>query len=371
MTSPPALRVPSAAPERIPPTERDAITTAISDLLASGPYIGGPAVADFERAFAAYVGTTYAIGVDNGSNALTIALHALELPRGGVVLVPPNDGGFAAAATQAAGLVPCVVDVDSTTGLLTVETLEAAHDSRAVAVVVTHLHGLVADMVSIAGWSGRHGLALVEDCAQAHGARRAGRHVGTFGAAATFSFYPTKNLGALGDAGAVVTDRREIADRARSLRQYGWSPRFLVADGRGRNSRLDALQAAILGARLPFLDERNAARRSVLRRYRAAAPDLAFLSTDDDVDVVHHAVVRTAHRDRLRDHLLGSGIGVDLHYPFLVQEMPGITSAEPVETPHADRLRRECLSLPCFPSMTDEEIDVVCSALRLWCAHER
>lgn len=366
MTSTPALHVPTAAPERIPPPERDAITTAITELLASGPYIGGPAVETFEHDFAEYVGTVHAIGVDNGSNALTIALHALELPRGGIVLVPPNDGGFAAAATQAAGLVPRVVDVDPGTGLLTAETLQANHDARVVAVVVTHLHGLMADMAPIAEWSDRHGLALLEDCAQAHGARRDDRHAGTYGAAATFSFYPTKNLGALGDAGAIVTDRADLADRARSLRQYGWSPRFLVADGRGRNSRLDALQAAILTARLPFLDQRNAARRSVLRRYRAAAPGLSFLRTDDATDVVHHAVVRTPDRDRLRDHLLASGVGVDVHYPFLVQEMPGVSPVEWSATPYADTLRRECLSLPCFPGLTDDEVDAVCSALSAW-----
>ena len=346
--------------------ERAAVDVAVSALLSTGPYIGGPAVSTFEDELAAYVGVAHGVGVDNGSNALTIALQALGLTRGGVILVPPNDGGFAAAATQAAGLVPGVVDVDAETGLVTADTLSASDTEGVVGVIVTHLHGILADMVPILEWCGSRGLAVVEDCAQAHGARRGGTMAGAFGDVAAFSFYPTKNLGALGDAGALVTDRPGVADRARLLRQYGWSSRFRVSDDQGRNSRLDSVQAAVLSARLPFLDTNNGRRREVGRRYRTAAPALDMLGPEDDSNVVHHAVARTRQRDGLWAHLVAAGVGVDLHYPYLVQEMPGIVLASKVATPNADVVRRECLSLPCFPGITDAEIDVVCGALREW-----
>jgi dTDP-4-amino-4,6-dideoxygalactose transaminase len=185
---------------------------------------------------------------------------------------------------------------------------------------------------------------------------------------ATFSFYPTKNLAAMGDGGAVLARDAAVIERARLLRQYGWAPRFRVVEAHGRNSRLDALQAAVLSARLPYLDANNERRRQVVRRYRAAAPGLAFLGQDDESNVAHHAVVRTPDRDSLRCHLAAAGIGADVHYPYLVQEMPGITTVSDAATPHAVTLRQECLSLPCFPGMTPDEIDATCAALGSWSA---
>ncbi|HVE25642.1 MAG TPA: DegT/DnrJ/EryC1/StrS family aminotransferase [Sporichthya sp.] len=366
MTAPVARSVPVAAPTRLAPDEHEAVRAAIDTVLSGGSLIGGRFVEQFEDTFASYVGRRHCVGVDNGSDALVLALQALGCTPGSVALVPANDGGFAAAAAQAAGLVPVSVDVDPDTGLVTAADLDRAWTPVAAVAVVTHLHGLTADIAPIVGWCHDHGLALVEDCAQAAGARRDGRHVGTFGDAATFSFYPTKNLGAFGDGGAVVTDRADIADRVRSLRQYGWGEPFRIEDGRGRNARLDALQAGVLTARLPFLDRNNARRRGIAARYRAALPSTALLGADDPSFVAHHAVVVTPARDRLREVLAAHAIAASVHYPYLIDEMPGVRLGAPAATPHAATLRDRILSLPCFPTLEDAEMDLVLTTLATW-----
>lgn len=361
------LAVPIAAPARIGADERAAVHAAVDAVLRDGPYIGGPVVERFEAEFAACVGpAAECVSVDNGSNALTIAIAALGLAPGREVLVPPNDGGFAAASVQAAGLRPVVTDVGRRSGLVGPEDVAAAWSPDVAGVVVTHLHGLVADTAGVRAWCEPRGAVVVEDCAQAHGATRGGTPVGSVGHAAAFSFYPTKNLAALGDGGAVVTGDPAVAARARLLRQYGWDRRFRVTDPLGRNSRLDAVQAAVLSARLPFLERNNARRRAVVARYQARLPRLEVLGAGDGCFVAHHAVVRVADRDRLRAALADAGIGSDVHYPHLVPDMPGIELARPKATPNAERLGTEILSLPCFPTLTEAEVDAVCDVLAGW-----
>lgn len=366
MTAPVGRSVPIAAPTRLAPDEHEAVRAAIDTVLSGGSLIGGRFVEQFEDTFATYVGRRHCVGVDNGSDALVLALQALGRPAGSVALVPANDGGFAAAAAQAAGLVPVSLDVDPDTGLVTAADLERGWTPAATAAVVTHLHGWMADIAPIVAWCHDRGVALVEDCAQAAGARREGRHVGTFGDAATFSFYPTKNLGAFGDGGAVVTDRADIADRIRSLRQYGWGETFRIVDGRGRNARLDALQAGVLTARLPFLDRNNALRREIAARYRAALPSTLFLGPDDQSFVAHHAVVVAPGRDRLREVLHAHGVATTVHYPYLIDEMPGVQLGAPAATPQAAARRDRILSLPCFPTLEDAEMALVLTALATW-----
>lgn len=362
--------VPVADPLRLAEQERRAVRAAVDDVLAGGSLVLGSRVKAFEEAFAAYLAPEgprpQVIGVGNGTDALTIALLALAPPEGSGVLVPVNDAGFAATAARAAGLVPVPTDADALTGLVDVAALEEARRPDVRVAVVTHLHGQPVDLDAILAWGRDHDVLIVEDAAQAHGAAVHGRRVGTLADAATFSFYPTKNLGALGDGGAVVLHDVEAAGRARRLRQYGWGERFRITMPHGRNSRLDALQAAVLQSRLPFLDENNTRRRSVVARYRRALEGSgAVVVGDGPGAVAHHAVVVHPERDRLAKELDRHDIGTSVHYPWLVTEMPGL-GVVPVPTPRADQGRRHQLSLPCFPTLTDAEVDTVTDVLAAW-----
>ncbi|MCU1513913.1 MAG: Glutamine--scyllo-inositol transaminase, partial [Microbacteriaceae bacterium] len=263
-------------------------------------------------------------------------------------------------------LVPLPVDLDPITLAPTPATAAAASGQRTdvVAIVVAHLHGDPLDLAALDAWRRQRGLRLIEDCAQAHGARREGRHVGHVGDAATYSFYPTKNLGAVGDAGAVVFAESEVASHARQLAQYGWDDSHSIAFARGRNSRLDPIQAAILQARLQFLDSRNARRLQILNRYRAVVRGSTFLG-DPQLGVAHHAVVRSDDRDGLARHLSAMGIRTAVHYPFVVGDMPGL-QLQDARTPVARTLAGHILSLPCTPELTEDEILRVESALAGW-----
>ncbi|WP_392543806.1 DegT/DnrJ/EryC1/StrS family aminotransferase [Oryzobacter telluris] len=358
--------IPVAAPTRLAPEERAAVREAVLAVVDAQQWVLGPSVARFERELAAYVGGGEVVGTGNGSDALCLALASLGVPPGSRVLVPPNDSGFAGQAARAVGLEPVVHDVDPVTMGPTVELLSAALVPGTAAVVVTHLHGDPLDLVAIDAWRSAEGLLLVEDCAQAHGARPDGRHVGRTGDAATFSFYPTKNLAAVGDGGALLLHDPATAERARSLREYGWGERGSVDHPRGRNSRLDELQAAVLSARLPHLDRRNARRRALLDRYRKALHGSATRVHGDPVaGVAHHAVVLDARRDALREHLHRAGVGTAVHYPHLTGEMRGI-APRGGRTAVADRQRHEKLTLPCFPELTDDEVEAVVAALEAW-----
>jgi dTDP-4-amino-4,6-dideoxygalactose transaminase len=358
------MTIPFAAPNRLPPDEAAAIRAALDSVLGSDRWILGPAVTDFEGAFATFLDRDltgdHVVGVGNGTDALAIALLALGLSPGAEVLVAENEGGYAATAARLAGLVPRVMDVDAR-GHPVVSTAEDAVTDEVRAIVVTHLHGDAVPVDGLDAWRRERGLVLIEDCAQAHGLRVDGRHVGLTGDAATFSFYPTKNLGAVGDAGAIVLPDEGAAERARRLRQYGWGERYRVVEPAGRNSRLDPLQAAVLSARLPFLEASNRRRREISRRYREFLPLLG----DPHATVAHHAVAVTSDRDELARYLALRGIDSAVHYPWLVSEMPGLAAAGRRGTT-ADAHRNQILSLPCFPTMTDVELDEVCAALAEW-----
>lgn len=357
--------VPAATPTRLSPAERVAVDEAVRRVISDGPWAGGPEVAAFEAEFGAYLGASHVVGCASGTDALVLALTGLDLAAGAAVLVPAHDGGYAATAARLAGLVPVVVDVDAATAGPSRATLDAAWGaapSEPAALIVTHLHGDPVDLPAIDDWRTDRGILLIEDCAQAHGARIAGRAVGTTSDAGAYSFYPTKNLAAIGDAGAVVFADPEVAARARSLARYGWQERYRVELSRGRNSRLDPLQAAVLRARLPFLDDRNARRAAVRAAYVAAAPGLTLLGGADGV--AHHAVVRSGDRDRLAAQLAARGIATAIHYPFAVTDMPGLQAIG--EAPLAQALAREVLSLPCTPELRDDEVETVCTALTEW-----
>lgn len=370
-------RVPLAAPGRLGASEREAIDTAIARVLENGPWILGAEVVRFEEEFAQYLGSTpdsatsvgpagEVVGVGNGTDALVVAFTALGLPAGSGVLIAANEGGYAATAARLADLEPVVMDIAESTFAPAAATAQAAWREGVSALVVTHLHGEATDVAELDAWRQQRNLRLIEDCAQAHGARHDGRHVGLRGDAATFSFYPTKNLGTVGDAGAVLFADPLHAELARALRQYGWRERFSVDIPGGRNSRIDPLHAAILSARLAFLDGRNERRRAISAQYRAAlAGSAARIHGDPETTVAHHAVVVTQHRDELAAHLASDGIDTDIHYPHLLQEMPGL-GLTAVATPNASRARDQILTVPCFPEMTADEVDRVTDSLLRW-----
>lgn len=365
-----------ATPTRLGDSERAAISTAITSVLDSTQWVLGEHVEDFETQFAAACGLDAAVGVASGTDALTIAFAALA-PSGGSVLVPESDGGYAAVAARLAGLEPVAVDVTLQTGAPDLDALARAVRPDSVGLVATHLHGDALDLTDLDEWRTARGLWLVEDCAQAFGAARGGTPVGATGDLATFSFYPTKPLGTVGDGGAVAARGARALDvlsRVRELREYGWtSERFRLDLPGGRNSRLDALHAAVLVARLPFAAPAAVRRRSIRQRYAlalAATGRAVILGADDTGSAAHHAVVfaqSAAERDDLRATLSAAEIGTSVHYPWLVSEMAGLDApAADGGSPGAAERRARILSLPCDAAHRDDEIDTVVQALERW-----
>ncbi|HYO83980.1 MAG TPA: DegT/DnrJ/EryC1/StrS family aminotransferase, partial [Bryobacteraceae bacterium] len=299
----------------------------------------------FESEFAAWCGARQCVGTGNGTDALELALRAVGVTAGSRVATVANAGMYSTAAILACGATPVFVDVDPDTLNVTPELLSPL---SADAVVVTHLYGRMAPVEAIC--KAVSPIPVIEDCAQSHGAVLNGKRAGTWGVAGCFSFYPTKNLGACGDGGAVVTSSPELAQRVRVLRQYGWTARYRAEVPGGRNSRLDELQAAVLRLKLPLLTGWNQRRR-----------DLAALMGIDrgrsESDVVHLLVIQHAERDRLRDFLRQRGIASDVHYPVPDYRQPAVTAVigETLPLPQTERACAAVLTLPCFPEMTDEE----------------
>ena len=350
--------------------DRPAIDRAIGSVLDSGWLIHGTQHQMFEDEFAAYNGSSSCIGVANGTDALIIALGAIGVGPQDTVIMVANAGFYAATACCARGATPHFVDVRRNTLNMDPAALRAALErTTPKAVIVTHLYGGLANIEEIAALCRESNVALIEDCAQATGARTpSGRMAGTFGDLGCFSFYPTKNLAAIGDGGAIVTDSPELAESCRRMRQYGWSERYTVTRS-GVNSRLDEIQAAVLRDRLPRLDERNTRRRAIAAAYAEALTkhESQLVFWDDASNVAHLTVVRTAFRDELRSHLDTYGISSDIHYP-IADDLQEIWQHEGrmriaddlVETYSAIA---EIVSVPGFPEMTDEEVVRVASAL--------
>jgi len=331
-----------------------------------GFYIHGPELEGFETDFAAYCGAAHAVGVASGTDALELALRAAGVRPGDEVATVANAGLYATTAIRAVGALPLYVDVDPVHALMSPASLAGALGSATRAIIITHLYGRLAPLDEILAVASAYGIAVIEDCAQAHGAERDGRKAGAWGLAGCFSFYPTKNLGACGDAGAVVTSDPAFAARLRSLRQYGWTAKYASSTPGGRNSRLDEIQAAILRDRLPLLDADNARRRQIARRYTAALSGLLDVPPEGGSDwVAHLYVVRTPHRDAVRARLASRGIGVDVHYPIPdhLQLSERTLPSRSTGLEWTERLSREVLSLPCFPEMEETEIDAVIAAV--------
>jgi len=344
------------------------IDAAIARVVTSGRYIGGAEVAAFERAFAAHVEADHAVGVANGLDALTLALTALDVGRGDEVIVPSNTYIATWLAVSRVGARPVPVEPDPATHNLDPARLEAAIGPRTAAVMPVHLYGHPADLDPILAVARARGLAVVEDAAQAHGARYQGRRLGAHGDAVCWSFYPGKNLGALGDAGAVTTNDARLAERVRTLANYGSRAKYVNVEP-GVNSRLDPLQAAVLGVKLARLDDWNARRRALAARYTAALADtgLVLPAAAPWAEPVHHLyVVRTPARAALQRRLDDAGVATLIHYPIPPHRQEAYADLAPhlPALPLAERLAGEVLSLPMGPHVTPDQADEVVAAVR-------
>ena len=347
---------------------RAALDRAIGEVVASGQFILGPQVAAFEQRFAAYCGVRHAIGVGNGMDALRLALMALDVRGGDEVILPANTYVATALAVSAVGAVPVLVDCDPRTYNLDPRGLERAVTPRTRVIMPVHLTGQAADMDAVMAVAERRGLHVIEDAAQAHGAAWRGRRCGSIGAVGCFSFYPSKNLGAFGDAGMAVTNDDALARRLAQLRNYGQSQKYEHVAA-GLNSRLDSLQAAVLAVKLPHLDRWNEARVSRAARYRAALRGVGDLRLQEiapgATSVYHLFVVETEHRDRLRRHLADAGIDTGVHYPVPIHLQPAYAAGYRMgQFPHTEALARRSLSLPMFPELRDDQVDAVAAAIR-------
>lgn len=371
-----SLSIPQSNPLANYLAHRDEIDEAIHRTLESGWYILGKEVTSFETEFAAYLGLSNAVGVSSGTAALYLALRACDVGAGDTVLTVSHTAVATVAAIELTGATPLLIDIEPGTFTMAVdrleETIEKSQGSIK-AIVPVHIYGHPARMTKIMQVAARHDIRVVEDCAQAHGAEWEGQKVGTFGDVAAFSFYPTKNLGALGDGGAVVTNDETLAGRVRSLREYGWEQRY-VSKTAGVNSRLDELQAAVLRVKLRHLDEDNRRRANLAASYSDALTGheaITIPKTDANATHVYHQYVVCAHaRESLRTFLRDRGIGTSVHYPLPVHQQPAYAGRIRLagSLQHTEAAAREILSLPMFPELQPHQLKAVAEQINAWTA---
>ena len=371
--------IPFANPRAAYALRKQEILNAVSRAFDSGQYILGPEVEAFEAAFASYFGLMYAVSCGSGTDALELALRALGVGPGKAVFTVSQTAVATVAAIERAGGIPVLVDIDEASYTMnpasleeTIRHLQKSLPELAPAVVIpVHLYGHPCDMDAIMDIAARHGLAVLEDCAQAHGARYKDKMTGSMGQAAAFSFYPTKNLGALGDGGAVATKDASLAAEMAALRQYGWKERYISALP-GINSRLDPVQAAILSIQLQHLDADNTARRRIAAVYNngMATCGLVLPTAADQIEHVYHLyVVRCPVRTEFMGFLRDKGIGTAIHYPQPVHLQPAYSGRillAPGGLPVTERIQNELVSLPMFPQLKEDEVAQVCAAVQKW-----
>jgi dTDP-3-amino-3,4,6-trideoxy-alpha-D-glucose transaminase len=348
----------------VPGEDAADVRRAIDRVIERGWFILGPEVVSFEEEFAVASGAAHAVGVGNGTDAIALILRGLGIGAGDEVITSPLSAAYSALAIMMAGARPVFADVDPERATIDPDRIAERVGPRTRAIMPVHLYGQPADMPAIERVAARHGLAIVEDCCQAHLATCQGRPVGTIGVAGAFSFYPTKNLGALGDGGAVVTNDRALAGRVKRLRNGGQTDRY-HHEVPGINSLLDDMQAAVLRARLPRLQGWTGRRRALAARYRSrlAGAPVDLLPQRDEGHVYHLFVVRSADRDALRAHLGESGVETLIHYPVAIPRQPALAETRPDGCPVAARMCGEILSLPLHPALRDDEVDEIAAAV--------
>src|SRR6202040_2146798 len=365
--------IPQTDPRAAYLAQKSEIDAAIARVLESGQYILGPVAERFESDFAAFLGLAHGIGCASGTDAIELALRACGIGAGDLVFTVSHTAVATVAAIERAGAIPVLVDIEA--GGVVMETAGLAAGwrkpppGRPAAILPVHLYGEPADLITIGELARAQGLRVIEDCAQSHGAHYRGRPAGSFGDIACFSFYPTKNLGALGDAGIIATEDSSLAAAAREIREYGWRERYVSARS-GINTRLDPIQAAILAVKLPRLERDNQRRQAIAARYDEGLASLPIALPPRRVNashVFHQYVIRSQKRDRLREHLRAAAIGTGIHYPVPVHLHPayrGRVAAGPTGLRNSERVAGEILSLPIYPQLADAAVDRVIGEIR-------
>ena len=350
-----AKLIPVADPHANYLAHKAEIDTAVQKVLDSGWYILGEATRNFEHNFANYIGVKHAVGVNSGTDAIVLALRALNIGPGDEVITVSLTAVATVAAIELVGATPVLCDIDPDTRCMAASKVEGLITEKTKAIMPVHLYGHPADLPTLQTIAKRHHLFLIEDCAQAHGARIGDKMIGSFGDLACFSFYPTKNLGAIGDGGAVLTDNDDLADRLRWLREYGWKKRY-ISDFPGMNTRLDEMQAAILDTKLPFLEAETQKRIQIASRYNSQLNGLGLIlpTVKPQCQHVYHLyVIETAQRDELQTYLKSHGIASAIHYPQAVHQQPAylgrLGGFENLKT--TEDIVPKILSLPMYPEL--------------------
>jgi dTDP-4-amino-4,6-dideoxygalactose transaminase len=336
-------------------------------VVSSGNFVLGEQVKKFEFELASYVNVEFASGVANGTDALEIALRAIGVSNQDTIVATANAGGYTRTAAERIGCITNYVDTDKDSALISIGALAQYLEDRErpAAVVVTHLYGNMADVRSIVQLCEKHDVPVIEDCAQSIGASLANEMCGSIGKVSTFSFFPTKNLGGIGDGGAVLTSDAFVAEKIQALRQYGWSSKYHVDSAGGFNSRLDEIQASVLSFRLKNLESENSKRRRILAAYSDALSDkyVSGIWSLDSSSVGHLAVVRVGNRGSFQHHFRNLNIETGIHYPILDTDQKAWSSLDAHGLINSEKLQQEIVTIPCFPTMTEEEIFRVVSAL--------
>ncbi len=351
-----------------PAEMREAMLGAVNRVLESGWYVLGNEVVAFEKQWATTCGVDYAVGVGNGMDAIEIALRTLDIGPGDEVITTPMTAFASVLAILRAGATPVLADIESDTALLSIESVGRCISPRTKAILLVHLYGQVRQMDAWTAFCGEYGIALIEDCAQAHLATWHGKVAGRFGVAGAYSFYPTKNLGAPGDAGMLVTSSQTISERAARLRNYGQSVRYQHPE-LGMNSRLDEIHAAMLAERLKWLPEFTARRQQIAHAYRVGISNTSvqlLAAPEENVAHVYHLfVIKCDQRDALQNHLKTCGVQALIHYPICIHEQQPCLDI--IRDPHglksSENHAATCLSLPCHPQMSDQDVATVIAAV--------
>jgi dTDP-4-amino-4,6-dideoxygalactose transaminase len=369
--SPNKVNIPPADPLSNYLAHRDEIDNALKTALEGGRYIHGPQTKLFEEEFAKLLGAKGVVSVGSGTDALTLALRALKIGPGDQVVSVSHTAVATIAAVEIAGAQPILVDVDEDSYVMNLESLErticAYHGENLKAIIPVHLYGRPADMQQIIAIAQKYNLFVIEDCAQAHGASIEGKSVGTWGEMGAFSFYPTKNLGAIGDGGAISSNNSELIAKLRLLSEYGWKERY-ISEFAGTNSRLDEIQAAILRVKLQWLEKENKRRREIACLYQDGLSDLPISLPEADIPghVFHQYVIKFRERDKLRLWMQNKGIGTLIHYPVPVHLQPayrGRLLCDPEGLPVTECICDEIVSLPMYPQMSNQQAEEVINAI--------
>jgi len=346
------------------------IVNKILKVLFSGDYILGEEVNNFEKEFARFLGAKYCVGVGNGTDAISIALKATGILPGDEIITVSHSAVATVAAIEQIGAIPVFADINPITRCIEPEKIPPLISNKTKAILPVHIYGQPAPMEEICLIAEENNLKVIEDCAQAHGAEIKGRKVGTFGDASAFSFYPTKNLGAIGDGGAIVTNSGKIEEKVRNLHQYGWKERY-ISYIQGTNSRLDEIQAAILRIKLSHLTKDNELRRKISDYYREVLDGKNIIvpaKIENTLHSMHLFVVECEDREKLQNFMMQNGIGTSIHYPKAIHQQPAYEGRiRGSSLYYTEKLYKRILTLPLYPEMSDNQIERVCKALKKFC----